>query len=157
MVGSLALERRVGTSYNIIKTFLSNVLPAYLSNLVTLMSYGNENASRHDTAQATHINGQPSDIVVEPSQELQSILQNPEWEMARTLNQREALVVNSLAKLGYQRVSGLYNPKGRHAIFGKKEMLVSLDVMRQTYTPANGSIPHDMMQVLDKAGFKSAH
>lgn len=150
MVGSVALERRVGTSYETIRTFLSYALPAQLSSLVTSMLYGNH----HDTVQTAHTNGQVPNATELSNPALQVILENPGWEMAKTSNQREALVVSSLAKLGYKSASGLYNPKGRHAILGEKGMIVSLDVLHQTYTPANGSIPHDMTQVLNKAGFK---
>ena len=154
MVGSLALERNVSISYETIKTFLRYASPAHLSHFVTSMLYGNGSTPHHDSVQTTHANMQTSHTSVESNHELQAILKDPQWEIVRTTNQREALVVSSLSKLGYRSVSGLYNPKGRHAIFGSQGLLVSLDVMKQTYIPKNGSVPHDMMQVLDKACFK---
>lgn len=150
MVGIVTLERRVGSSYETVKTFLHYVSPAQLFRLAKSSLYG----SSQNNAQTAHINGKPAELIEPSNPELPVILEDPQWETANTQNRKEALVVGSLAKLGYHSASGLYNPKGRHAIFGSKDLLVSLDVIGQTYTPANGSIPHDMNQVLNRAGFK---
>lgn len=85
------------------------------------------------------------------SLQLEAMLKDRRWVLINNPRFRERLVMEFLEALGYHNLSGTYNLKG-YTYVKEGRLVTKIDFEQGFYIPLNGSLPHEVIVILKKAG-----